>query len=241
MQSRPIAATKLTPAALCATVTIDFTHNHHAYFAGLGTVTVPTVVKYGGRSMAKLLMPLFTAVWGAAALAPRWTTGVTQYFHKAGEPSSMGNYRGITLLDVVSKLFHKVLANRLVNGTLRAMACCTRPRMPSGVAAPRMTMCTASVRSSKAGSAVGSQRTHSSWISARRMIQCGGMGCCISCGIRASGGRSGRAYAPCTPVLPARSDEVTPRLPRCTVIWAWHRGIPSHVCCLTLSQSQMSH
>jgi hypothetical protein len=26
----------------------------------------------------------------------------------------MGNYRGITLLDVVSKLFHKVLANRLV-------------------------------------------------------------------------------------------------------------------------------
>jgi hypothetical protein len=26
----------------------------------------------------------------------------------------MSNYRGITLLDVVSKLFHKVLANRLL-------------------------------------------------------------------------------------------------------------------------------
>jgi hypothetical protein len=53
--------------------------------------------------------------WGAAALPQVWTTGVIQYFFKSGEPCSMGNYRGITLLlDVVSKLFHKVLANRLV-------------------------------------------------------------------------------------------------------------------------------
>jgi hypothetical protein len=56
----------------------------------------------------------FTTVWEAATLPRIWTTGVIQYFYKAGEPSSMGNYRGITLLDVVSKLFHKVLANRLV-------------------------------------------------------------------------------------------------------------------------------
>jgi hypothetical protein len=169
------------------------------------------LLKYGGRSMAKLLMPLFTAVWGAAALPHTWTTGVIQYFHKAGEPSSMGNYRGITLLDdVVSKLFHKVLANRLVKH-----AASNGPAAHGPECLPAM--CTASVRPSKAGSAVGSQRTHSSWISARRMIQCGGMpspplGCCISCGIRASGGRSGGTYAPCTPVLPARSDVVTPRL-----------------------------
>jgi hypothetical protein len=51
---------------------------------------------------------------GAAALPQVWTTGVIQYFFKSGEPCSMGSYRGITLLDVVSKLFHKVLANRLV-------------------------------------------------------------------------------------------------------------------------------
>jgi hypothetical protein len=72
------------------------------------------LLKYGGRDMARLLMPLFATVWGAAALPQVWTTGVIQYFFKSGEPCSMGNYRGITLLDVVSKLFHKVLANRLV-------------------------------------------------------------------------------------------------------------------------------
>jgi hypothetical protein len=34
------------------------------------------LLKYGGRDMAKLLMPLFTTVWGAAALPHTWTTGV---------------------------------------------------------------------------------------------------------------------------------------------------------------------
>jgi hypothetical protein len=29
------------------------------------------LLKYGGRSMAKLLMPLFTAVWGAATHGPQ--------------------------------------------------------------------------------------------------------------------------------------------------------------------------
>jgi hypothetical protein len=72
------------------------------------------LLKYGGSSMARLLMPLFTAVWRTAALPQAWTKGVIQYFFKSGDPASMGNYRGITLLDVVSKLFHKVLANRLV-------------------------------------------------------------------------------------------------------------------------------
>ncbi len=71
------------------------------------------LLKYGGRAMAELLMPLFSAVWEAAALPAVWTQGVIQYFYKAGDPSDVGNYRGITLLDVVGKLFHKVLAGRL--------------------------------------------------------------------------------------------------------------------------------
>ncbi len=65
------------------------------------------LLQYGGRDMARLLMLLFATVWGAAALPQVWTTGVIQYFFKSGEPCSMGNYRGITLLDVVSKLFQE--------------------------------------------------------------------------------------------------------------------------------------
>jgi hypothetical protein len=51
------------------------------------------LLKYGGSSMARLLMPLFTAVWRTAALPQAWTKGVIQYFFKSGDPASMGNYR----------------------------------------------------------------------------------------------------------------------------------------------------
>jgi hypothetical protein len=39
-----------------------------------------------------------------------------QFFqeYSSGAKDDMSNYRGITLLDVVGKLFHKVLANRLL-------------------------------------------------------------------------------------------------------------------------------
>ncbi len=37
------------------------------------------------------------------------------YFHKSGPTDDMANCRAITLLDVVSKLFHKVLASRLMD------------------------------------------------------------------------------------------------------------------------------
>ena len=51
--------------------------------------TQASLLKYGGRDMARLLMPLFATVWGAAALPQVWTTGVIQYFFKSGEPCSM--------------------------------------------------------------------------------------------------------------------------------------------------------
>jgi hypothetical protein len=39
---------------------------------------------------------------------------VIQYFHKSGSTAGMANYRGITLLDTLSKLFNKVITNRLL-------------------------------------------------------------------------------------------------------------------------------
>ena len=72
------------------------------------------LLKYGGQPMAAMLRALFNAVWAAGAPPQGWLRGVIQYFYKSGDPEDMANYRGITLLDVVSKLFHKVLANRLL-------------------------------------------------------------------------------------------------------------------------------
>jgi hypothetical protein len=64
--------------------------------------------------MAKMLSPLFNAVWCDGRPPEQWLHGVILYFHKSGPSDEMANYRGITLLDVVSKLFHKVLAARLL-------------------------------------------------------------------------------------------------------------------------------
>jgi hypothetical protein len=54
-------------------------------------------------------------VCGRRASCPeRWRKGVIQYFHKSGSKTDMANYRGITLLDTISKLFNRVLADRLL-------------------------------------------------------------------------------------------------------------------------------
>jgi hypothetical protein len=79
------------------------------------TTTIPNeLLKYGGNSMATMLEEVFNAIWRAGCPPQDWLYGVVQYFHKSGATDDMSNYRGITLLDVVSKLFHKVLANRLL-------------------------------------------------------------------------------------------------------------------------------
>jgi hypothetical protein len=72
------------------------------------------LVKYGGQPMAAMLSPVFNAVWRDGRPPEQWLHGVILYFHKSGPTDDMANYRGITLLDVVSKLFHKVLAKRLL-------------------------------------------------------------------------------------------------------------------------------
>jgi hypothetical protein len=77
--------------------------------------TIPNeLLKYGGQAMADILQVLFGAIWASGCPPHDWLYGVVQYFHKSGATDDMNNYRGITLLDVVSKLFHKVLANRML-------------------------------------------------------------------------------------------------------------------------------
>ena len=72
------------------------------------------LLKYGGAPMANMLEALFNAIWASGQPPAAWLQGTIRYFHKSGATDDMSNYRGITLLDVVGKLFHKVLANRLL-------------------------------------------------------------------------------------------------------------------------------
>jgi hypothetical protein len=79
------------------------------------TTGIPNeLVEYGGAPMARLLQPLFQRVWATGHLPEQWRRGVIQYFHKSGSTADVANYRGITLLDSLSKLFNKVIAERLL-------------------------------------------------------------------------------------------------------------------------------
>jgi hypothetical protein len=79
------------------------------------TTAIPNeLLKYGGASMARLLQPLLQRVWVTGQLPGQWRKRVIQYFHKSGSETDMANYRGITLLDTISKLFKRVLADRLL-------------------------------------------------------------------------------------------------------------------------------
>ena len=71
------------------------------------------LLKYGASGMVDLLEQLFSVVW--QEIVPRqWRDDLIVNIFKKGDRENPGNYRGITLLSVVGKVFCKILNNRLV-------------------------------------------------------------------------------------------------------------------------------
>ena len=62
--------------------------------------------------MANLLKVLYGVVWTEESIPKQ---GLIVSLYKKGDAEDPGNYRGITLLNVVGKLFCKVLNNHLVS------------------------------------------------------------------------------------------------------------------------------
>ena len=61
--------------------------------------------------MVYLLEQLFSVIWREETVPKQWRVGLIV---KKGDREDPGNYRGITLLSVVGKVFCKILNNRLV-------------------------------------------------------------------------------------------------------------------------------
>ena len=75
---------------------------------------VGELLKYGGMGMVYLLEKLFFVIWHEEIVPRQWREGLIINLFKKGDREDPGNYRGITLLSVVGKLFCKILNNRLV-------------------------------------------------------------------------------------------------------------------------------
>ena len=75
---------------------------------------VGELLKYGGSGMIHLLHKLFEVVWSEELVPPKWREGLIVNLFKKGDREDPGNYRGITLLSVVGKVFCKIVNDRLV-------------------------------------------------------------------------------------------------------------------------------
>ena len=75
---------------------------------------VGELLKYGGSGMVDLLEQLFSVIWQEEIVSRQSRDGLIVNIFKKGDREDPGNYRGITLLSVVGKVFCKILNNKLV-------------------------------------------------------------------------------------------------------------------------------
>jgi hypothetical protein len=62
--------------------------------------------------MAEMLTVLFNECWESGHTPERWCAALVRMLHKRNSTQDVGNYRGISLLDVMGKMYEKVCANR---------------------------------------------------------------------------------------------------------------------------------
>ena len=74
------------------------------------------LLKYSESGMVDLLEQLFsvTGIWQEEIVPRQWREGLIVNIFKKGDREDPANYKGITLLSVVGKVFCKILNNTLV-------------------------------------------------------------------------------------------------------------------------------
>ena len=76
---------------------------------------VNEVIKYGGENVTRLIWRLCRRCFELEHIPQEWMKGVIFPIYKAGDCRDPNNYRGISLLSVVGKLYSSVLNRRLVD------------------------------------------------------------------------------------------------------------------------------
>ena len=72
------------------------------------------VLKYGGDRLKELVFEVISHVWDDSA-PQDWRDAILESLFKKGEKSDCGNFRGISLLSIVGKVFARLLLNRLIS------------------------------------------------------------------------------------------------------------------------------
>ena len=81
--------------------------------AGGHNGVLPDLLKCCGASLVTHIVTLFTTVWREQRVPAEWRDALLVPVPKNGDLSLCGNWQGISLLDVMGKLFARVLNDRL--------------------------------------------------------------------------------------------------------------------------------
>jgi len=71
------------------------------------------ILKNGGEALKISLLTLFQKFWETEQIPTDWARGIIVPIYKDGDRSNPDNYRGITLLSVVGKLYTAIINERL--------------------------------------------------------------------------------------------------------------------------------
>lgn len=73
----------------------------------------PELIKYGGQELVKVLQQLFQQVWDRKKIPREWEYSIIIPIYKKGSSTECENYRPISLLSVVYKLYTSIMEKRL--------------------------------------------------------------------------------------------------------------------------------
>ena len=88
-------------------------HAMKAGKSGGASGILPEMVISGGRELHGRLLHLIQLVWNEGSVVVDWRDAIVVPIPKKGNLNLCDNWRGISLLDVVGKLFARILQNRL--------------------------------------------------------------------------------------------------------------------------------
>ena len=71
------------------------------------------LLKLGGAETIRWLNSLFNSIWNSESIPSDWLNHLIIPLHKKGSRSECDNYRGIALLSIPSKVFARILLNRI--------------------------------------------------------------------------------------------------------------------------------
>ena len=79
-----------------------------------GVDNVPNeFLKYGGEELYERLTKIFNEILDTGYIPKQWKISRTRLLYKSGKKIELDNYRGITILSNIGKVYCKILANRI--------------------------------------------------------------------------------------------------------------------------------